>query len=270
MDTGVVSADRNLAENLYARAKAHGFVTTRTFNQQEDSSELLVALLGIDTFNKTLVNFTTIDSVHTTTTPDPNKSTCRTQTGVDAHKHYPSMPDSIKDAIIYIPDIDQLLQIYNLPIKSSDSEFNSMDLQIKTEFKDKDVTNFLKIRPCSDIPRDTISTQSVIIPGDTQRYFIVSLNRFDAGAKITNSIKLTNAEVTLGKFKFKIKGCINHHGGAKDSGHYTYVEFKNGKPDMVYDDSNIVDYDTYLATVDRNRTVDTEGYVLLFEREEIK
>jgi hypothetical protein len=271
MASGVTSSDaQTLAQDLYARAKADGFVSTRSFNQQEDSSELLVALFGIDTFDKTLVNFTTIDSVHTTTTPDPNKAACRTQTGVDAHKHYPSMPDSIKDAIIYIPDINQVLQIFNLPIGTSDSEFNSMDLQIKTEFKDKDVTNFLKISPCSNISTKTISTQSVIIPGVTQRYFIVSLNRFDAGAKITNSIKLTNAEVTLGKFKFKIKGCINHHGGTKDSGHYTYVEFKNGNPDMVYDDSNIVDYATYLATVDINRTVDTEGYVLLFEREEIK
>lgn len=269
MDVGVVSSNRKLAENLYARAKAHGFVPTRTFNQQEDSSELLVALLGIDTFNKTLVNFTTIDSVHTTTTPDPNKAACRTQTGVDTHAQYANMPDSIKNDIIYIPDTSQLLQIYNLPIKTSDSEFNSMDLQIKTEFKDKDVTTFLKSPPCSNIPKETISTQSVIIPGATQRYFIVSLNRFDAGAKLMNLIKLTNAEVTLGTIKFKIKGCINHHGTTKDSGHYTYVEFKNGDPDMVYDDDNITPYKYYVSHVG-GRTVDTEGYVLLFERDDVK
>jgi hypothetical protein len=270
MASGVTSSDaQTLAKNLYARAKAGGFVSTRSFNRQEDSSELLVALFGIDTFDKTLVNFTTIDSVHTTT-DSTNKSECRKKNNVDLHKHYPSMPDSIKNDIIYIPDINQPLQIYNLPIGTSDSDFNSMVQKVTPIPEDKDVTTFLKSPPCSNIPKATISTQSVIIPGTTQRYFIVSLNRFDAGAKITNSIKLTNAEVTLGKFKFKIKGCINHHGTTKDSGHYTYVEFTNGKPTTVYDDRNIVDYAKYLDTVDRTRTVDTEGYVLLFEREEPK
>jgi len=269
MDVGVVRSNRKLAEDLYKCAKDAGFVRDRIFNQQEDSSELLVALLGISTFDKTLVNFTTIDSVHTTTDTSKNKNECRDKNNVDAHPQYRNMPDSIKDAIIYIPDINQVLQIYNLPIKTSDSEFNKMNLQNKTEFKDKDVTKFLETSPCSDIPRDTISTQSVIIPGNTQRYFIVSLNRFSTGAKIKTPIKLTDAKITLGAFTFIIKGCISHHGDTPNGGHYTYVEFNGGKPTTVYDDSNITPYDAYISHVGF-RTVDTDGYVLLFERGDVK
>ena len=269
MDAGVVSDDINLAETLYARAKTGGFVSKRTFNMQEDSSELLVALLGIDAFNKTLVKFTIIDSVHTTTDNTKNKSDCRTQTGVVTHAQYANMPDSIKADIIYIPSISQDLQIFNLPIGTSDSVFNSMNLQKKTVLDEASKINSLKHAPCSNISNTTISTQSVIIPGNTQRYFIVSLNRFSTGDKITKSIELTNAEVTLGNIKFKIKGCISHHGSTKDEGHYTYVSFEGGNPKTVYDDHNIVEYATYNKNIP-NRTVDTTGYVLLFEREEIR
>ena len=272
MASGVTSSDaQTLAQNLYILAQRNGFASGRSFNKQEDSSELLVALFGIDTFNKTLVNFTTIDSVHTTTTPDPNKAACRKQTGVDTHTQYANMPDSIKDTIIYIPPASthQLLQIYNLPIGSSGSDFNSMVQKVTPmDMKAVAVTDFLKSdKTCSAINKGTISTQTVIIPSTTQRYFIVSLNRFnDAGDKIKTPIKLTDAEITLGTTKFGIKGCISHHGDTPKGGHYTYVEFKNGKPVMVYDDSNITPYDSYVTHVG-GRTVDTEGYVLLFERE---
>jgi hypothetical protein len=43
------------------------------------------------------------------------------------------------------------------------------------------------------------------------------------------------------------------------------VEFIGGKPTTVYDDHNIVKYDDYVKVLPE-RNVDTEGYVLLFER----
>ena len=246
--------------------------THRPFNSQEDSSELLLSVLQNDIFTqaKALVNFTTIESVHTTTTLDPERGACKAETGVVSHLQYATMPvpDSIKDSIIYIPNVAaQPLFIFNLPVTTTDADFNKMIQKITPmDTKAVAVTDFLTGTDCSRINKATISTQTVIIPGNTQRYFIVSLNRFnDAGDKIKTPIKLTGAEITLGTIKFGIKGCISHHGDTPKGGHYTYVEFTGGKPTTVYDDHNIVKYDEYVKALPV-RTVDTEGYVLLFEQ----
>jgi len=93
------------------------------------------------------------------------------------------------------------------------------------------------------------------------------LNRFTANnTKIKTRIDLTDALITLGKTTFTIKGCICHHGNTTSSGHYTYVEFEKGKPTTVYDDTNICVYKNYTEHIGNGRTVDTTGYVLLFEK----
>lgn len=263
------------AEKLATALHEFSDITTKTrrpFNSQEDSSELLLSVLQNDIFTpaKALVNFTTIESVHTTTTLDPDRGACKAETGVVSHLQYATMPvpDSIKDSIIYIPNVAaQPLFIFNLPVTTTDADFNKMIQKITPmDTKAVAVTDFLTGTACSRINKATISTQTVIIPGNTQRYFIVSLNRFnDAGDKIKTPIKLTGAEITLGTIKFGIKGCISHHGSTPKGGHYTYVEFIGGKPTTVYDDHNIVKYDDYVKVLPE-RNVDTEGYVLLFER----
>lgn len=270
------SSAKRLATALHVFSKITD-KTKRPFNSQEDSSELLLLLLENTIFNsaKALVNFTTIESVHTTTTTDTNKAECRKETGVAAHPQYAAMPNNIKDNIIFIPNTPTQPQvIFNLPVTGSDSDFNKMNLEkiIPMDAKSVTVTDFLKPgKACSTINKNTISTQTVIIPDPKQQYLIIVLMRYRSdGSKITTPINLNDARITLGAFRFGIKGCISHHGGSPNGGHYTYVAFEGGKPKMVYDDSNIVDYATYLNTVDRTRTVDTEGYVLLFEREEPK
>ena len=114
-----------------------------------------------------------------------------------------------------------------------------------------------------------IKNKSYVFPGDNQQYFIVLLKRYDnAGKKISTSIDLTNAEITFDNSpKFKIKGCICHHGDDPKEGHYTYVEFNDGKPTTVYnDDKDILQYDNYIKS-NKGNTVDVTGYVLLFEKE---
>jgi DNA-binding beta-propeller fold protein YncE len=120
-----------------------------------------------------------------------------------------------------------------------------------------------------------LKDKTYISIGPTQKYFIVILKRTVSNekgtqTKLKHSVDLTSARIEIGGISFIITGCVCHHGPDSTSGHYTYVEFKDGNPTTVYDDHNIVSYATYLATVDRNRTVDTQGYVLLFEREQIK
>jgi hypothetical protein len=118
-----------------------------------------------------------------------------------------------------------------------------------------------------------IKSKSYIFPGPTQRYFIVLLKRTITDGsnkkelkykKLTHAVNLDNANINIGSVEFIIKGCICHHGDGPNSGHYTYVEFKNGEPYMVYDDTHICPYSSYVTSV--GRTVDVTGYVLLFER----
>ena len=282
MDTGVVSADRNLAEKLYARAKADGFASGRRFNQQEDSSELLISLLA-KCDNKYIVQFNQIDGIFVprdASVAEADVAACASATDVKNHTLYTSLPSDIQKRVLHIPKIADVKQtIYNLQLEDRSIHDGELVTQIFDESLQP--TPHVGIPPylygtptkatvnaCKQFSDGSVDTQNVIIPDPKQQYLIIALMRYTRGeSKIITPINLTDAEITLGTTKFGIKGCISHHGDTPKGGHYTYVEFKNGKPDMVYDDSNIVNYATYLATVDKNRTVDTEGYVLLFERE---
>lgn len=123
-----------------------------------------------------------------------------------------------------------------------------------------------------DSLKNNIKNKSYVFPGDNQQYFIVLLKRYNNDkekiAKISTPIDLTNAEITFDNSpKFKIKGCICHHGDDPKEGHYTYVEFNDGKPTTVYnDDKDILQYDNYIKS-NKGNTVDVTGYVLLFEKE---
>jgi hypothetical protein len=266
MEKGVTNATQ-LATNLYN--SVNGF-ENRKFNQQEDSSEFLQKLIGSQTTLFESIRFDTIDSVHTTTETGTNRDQCKNKTNVISHQSYKKMPNDIQNAIIYIPGTPQPRYIYTLPISNTDILFNQIDLRNVTKIPTSYETEFLQKDGCKSIDRNTISTQSVIIPGSQQQYFIVSLNRFDSNnQKLKNQIDLTNAEITFdNSTKFKIKGCICHHGDGPQNGHYTYVEFENGNPKTVYDDADICPYNTYINIESfKDRTVDVTGYVLLFEKE---
>jgi hypothetical protein len=140
------------AEKLATALHEFSDITTKTrrpFNSQEDSSELLLSVLQNDIFTpaKALVNFTTIESVHTTTTLDPDRGACKAETGVVSHLQYATMPvpDSIKDSIIYIPNVAaQPLFIFNLPVTTTDADFNKMIQKITPmDTKAVAVTDFL-------------------------------------------------------------------------------------------------------------------------------
>ena len=268
MEKGVTNATQ-LATNLYDSVGGFG---NRKFNQQEDSSEFLQKLIDSQSTLFENIRFNTIDSVHTTSDSSKNKEACRASTKVTSNANYGQMPNDIQNAIIYIPGTPQPRYIYTLPIPTNDItndiSFNKIDLQNVTKIPTSYETEFLKNDGCKSIDRNTISTQSVIIPGSQQQYFIVSLNRFDSNnQKLKTQIDLTNAEITFDSTKFKIKGCICHHGDGPQKGHYTYVEFENGIPITVYDDADICPYNTYINIESfEDRTVDVTGYVLLFEK----
>jgi ubiquitin C-terminal hydrolase len=102
-----------------------------------------------------------------------------------------------------------------------------------------------------------------------QKYLIIQLKRFSSISgvqkRISTSIDLTNSEIPANNGTpdvFRIMGCICHHGSSTDRGHYTYVRFENGAPTTVYDDGYIYKYSDY----SKGRAVDTDCYVLLFER----
>lgn len=266
MEKGVSDATQ-LATNLY---NSVGGFKNSEFNKQEDSSEFLQKLIHSQSTIFENIKFDTIDSVHTTNSTDStNKEACRASTKVTKHESYSQLPNDIKDAILYIPPgTPQPGYIYTLPIPTNDISFNKIDLRNVTKIPTSNKTEFLENDGCKSIDRKTISTQSVIIPGNKQQYFIVSLNRYDNGAKISTPIDLTNAEITFdNSTKFKIKGCICHHGKGPQDGHYTYVEFNDGKPTTVYDDDkDILQYDNYIKS-NKGNTVDVTGYVLLFEKQ---
>jgi ubiquitin C-terminal hydrolase len=102
-----------------------------------------------------------------------------------------------------------------------------------------------------------------------QNYLIIHLKRFSSISgvqkRISTSIDITNSEIPANDGTpdvFRILGCICHHGSSTDSGHYTYVSFEKGVPTTVYDDGHIYKYSDY----SEGRAVDTDCYVLLFER----
>jgi hypothetical protein len=121
-----------------------------------------------------------------------------------------------------------------------------------------------------------IKTKTYIFPGPDQQYFIVMLKRTITDGvvnsitrelkytKLRHAVKLDKANINIGSVEFIIKGCICHHGDGPNGGHYTYVEFEDGMPKTVYDDTHICPYDAYTISV--GRTVDDTGYILLFER----
>lgn len=158
--------------------------------------------------------------------------------------------------------------IYSLPesVVVKDDKPKSKVKKVKEECKS------LVENQTFDSLKNNIKNKSYVFPGDNQQYFIVLLKRYDnTGKKISTSIDLTNAEITFdNSTTFKIKGCICHLGDDPKEGHYTYVEFNDGKPTTVYnDDKDILQYDNYIK-IDANKgnTVDVTGYVLLFEKQE--
>ena len=92
-----------------------------------------------------------------------------------------------------------------------------------------------------------------------QKYYIISLKRFDSeNNKINTPIKI-NKIISINNTNFQIEGCILHSGGT-GGGHYTYAIYKNGEPIGIMNDSRIDEInDTYESTSE------VAGYVFLYK-----
>ena len=326
MDGGV-SCDqaRQLARALYdlAQGGAGGNAfTTRSFNNQEDASELITTVLSAIVFDtskdsmrfnsSTALVYTGSEDIKTACiqldenalkiVPEPEKPTL-----VSLRPLFPgdTLLLPVTDGANTLTTFEQVFDAYRN--SSTDREATVDDSSIALAgnnltdpngiifslpgcmmtkiTKDAESKPFKVLKPlCNPLigvensssdhkpyKLTQLKDKTYISLGPTQKYFIVILKRTisdgkEGQIKLKHAVDLENATINIGDRQFTITGCVCHHGDSPNSGHYTYVEFTNGKPTTVYDDHNIVKYATYLETVDRNRTVDTEGYVLLFER----
>jgi hypothetical protein len=323
MDGGVnCDQARQLARALYdlAQGGAGGKAfTDRSFNNQEDASELITRVLSDTMFNackKSIEFVSSIANIYTGL--NEIDKTCKSIINEESkkivlgdHDKLISLSPQETGATLLLPvtDGDTTLTtfkevfdtylkaytdieagtddssntkpltdpngiIYSLPDSMMTITKDSGGITVSKALKEKckPLTKVESTTTSKDKPYKLmhIKNKTYISPGPTQKYFIVILKRTisdgkEGQIKLKHSVDLENATINIGDRKFTITGCVCHHGPDSKSGHYTYVSFEGGKPKMVYDDSNIVNYATYLATVDRNRTVDTEGYVLLFE-----
>jgi endonuclease/exonuclease/phosphatase family metal-dependent hydrolase len=92
-----------------------------------------------------------------------------------------------------------------------------------------------------------------------QKYYIISLKRFDSdNNKINTPVKI-NKIISINNINFQIEGCILHSGGT-GGGHYTYAIYKNGEPLGIMNDSSIDEInETYKSTSE------VAGYVFLYK-----
>jgi hypothetical protein len=92
-----------------------------------------------------------------------------------------------------------------------------------------------------------------------QKYYIISLKRFDSlNNKINTPIKI-NKIISINNTNFQIEGCILHFGGT-GGGHYKYAIYKNGEPLGIMNDSSIDEInDTYESTSE------VAGYIFLYK-----
>jgi DNA-binding beta-propeller fold protein YncE/ubiquitin C-terminal hydrolase len=325
MDKGVDCEQAGrLARALYdlAQGTSGKAFTDRSFNNQEDASELITRVLSDTMFNACKESIEFVSSIANIYTGENEiDKTCKSTISDESkkivlgdHDRLISLsPQETGDTLLLpVTDgattlttfkevFDTYLKAYTDIEARTDDSSNTKPLtdptgiiyslpdsmMTITKLEGITVSKALKetCKPLIKVESTTtskdkyklthIKNKTYISPGPTQKYFIVILKRTISASKGTqtklkHSVNLENASINIGGRNFTIKGCVCHHGGSPNSGHYTYVEFKEGKPITVYDDRNIVEYTTYLNTVDRTRTVDTEGYVLLFERNDVK
>ena len=98
-----------------------------------------------------------------------------------------------------------------------------------------------------------------------QKYIIIQLKRYDfnpatnVSTKVQTSVTPTK-EITIDNKKFILKGVIYHVGEGANNGHYYYIECDdNGKPIVVYSDTQCIEYN---ISYDINKN----GYIFLYER----
>lgn len=327
MDKGVsYDQARQLARSLYDLARKNSFATyddkskPRSFNEQEDASELITTVLSakrFDNFKKSM-EFTSIDaliydgSAHISDeckniNEDSKKmvphgdhakliSLYKATTGtvlmasiVNGIRNLTTFNEVFDEHLKRTTDIEEKVNDYadaladrNLSDKSGIiNNLPACMMNVKTG-AGKPISKILKpvCKPLIEVEKSSsehkpfklknIKNKTYISPGLDQKYFIVILQRSSTSSdgksqtKLKHSVTLENANINIGDRLFIITGCICHHGDSPQSGHYTYVAFTGGNPTTVYDDHNIVEYATYNRKIP-GRTVDTTGYVLLFE-----
>jgi len=120
-------------------------------------------------------------------------------------------------------------------------------------------------------PRREITTINTKYFTETapKKYLLISLNRFDIGAKLNNPVNNMNLNddyCILDRYnnEYKLIGSICHH-GSRDSGHYWYIhKYDNWK---VYNDDSPIQHNTYVNGGWTDTAQPTSDlYILLFKR----
>jgi len=103
---------------------------------------------------------------------------------------------------------------------------------------------------------------TIEVPEEVEN-IIISLKRFEfISAEKTRKIQtsITPDTITIDGKIFQVKGCIKHNGKIPTKGHYVYYTFKDGKPDMIFDDSN------FRKISSAEDDINTNGYLFLYEK----
>lgn len=113
----------------------------------------------------------------------------------------------------------------------------------------------------------TLIKNTLTVP-DTTEAILIHLKRFimksDLTKKKRNDVVIASKEITIDTKKFYLDGVIPHLGTSLDTAHYTYIQYKNGNPDTVADDTTIS-----TSTKDNNTQINTNGYVFLYRKGEL-
>ena len=131
----------------------------------------------------------------------------------------------------------ELADAYNILLgkQTNDEELNSA--LINRISSTVEFMNLIKFKLDNNLTAFGTQGKQLEIPNDT-KYILFSISRKnDANSHQTDHI-LIDKNLTIDSKTFTIKGCIFHHIGGKDSGHYVYGAYENGNPAYVIDDLN--------------------------------
>lgn len=108
-----------------------------------------------------------------------------------------------------------------------------------------------------------VSQQSTITLHEEQRVVVIQVKRFEFNPDFTSrkirSVVVADEKISIDNKHFILEGCIIHSGELA-GGHYVYLTFDNGKPNLIINDEKISKDNDYL------RTLHTDGYVYLYRR----
>jgi len=186
--------------------------------------------------------------------------------------------------------IDQLqIKTYIAPTLISNDETRGIEkqkfiAQQRERIEDENNFNYYK-KLISDIENEKgltiggcVNQQHTLLPYDDTKNLIIQLLRYDHDhdrdfynegelKKITHSIT-PNENLRFGEINFVLTGCIIHEGNTTESGHYTYLSFKNGAPHKYISDTVNFNYE-YMMWSDKDKDKYDylkNGYIYLYTK----